>query len=300
MKRIAIISVLLMSVLTAYGQFFKADRHGEELYQSGTRCIELGDYKRADSLLSQALCTYKNGNVYYNRGVSKLFLRDTTGFCSDMGVAANKYLDPGAQNYFNRYCCKRVDTTWYDKKMNPSTKPSARYYEVYKELKYENERMCEIHDIEARNIIPSLDYGCNQDLLSINTKTSDIIGLYKYVDGVKFYYYTEQRQSLSFNNQKKYDVLKKRMTMFLSGKYKELKEKNKVNTITIGYSINLSQNGDVLSAEYIGSFPEINFGNREKEFKEDIEHNARYYPKASPAEFMGKNVDSIVYDAVTF
>jgi len=214
MKRIAVTSFLFCLLLNVQGQIFKVDKHGEELYILGTKYIELGEYKRADSILSLALCTYKNENVYYNRGISKLFIQDTIGFCSDMNIAANKYLDMGAEKYFNNFCCKRVDTFYYDKNMKASSKHLSRFYEVYKELKYENERMGKFHDVKAKNIIPSFDYGCNQNIISLIAKPTDIIGMYEYIDSIKFYYFSEKTPEIK--NQIKYEDIKKEFPYYLS------------------------------------------------------------------------------------
>jgi hypothetical protein len=300
MKKILFMNLLLFLFFNSQCQIFKVDKHGEELYLLGTQYLELGDYKGADSILSLALCTYKNENVYYNRGVSKLFMQDTIGFCSDMGIASNNYLDIGAEKYFNNFCCKLVDTFYYDKKMQPTSKQLWRYYEVYQEYKYEKERIGKIHDFKAKNVIPSLDFGCSQDLININVRTTDIIGVYKYIDSVKYYYYTEKAPSISINRQTKYENLKKRISMILKTKYKDIKDSNKLIEISVGYSINLSKNGEIISVKYLGTFPEVNFGDREKEFEEDIEQNVKNYPKVTPAKFMKEDVNFIVYDTVKF
>jgi len=93
MKHITLLFGFLLIIVSSFAQLFPVNQHGKSLFESGSELIRKGDYKEAESLLTEALCSYKNENVFYNRAAARLFLTDTVGFCEDMYIAAYKYFD---------------------------------------------------------------------------------------------------------------------------------------------------------------------------------------------------------------
>lgn len=84
----------------------------EKLYNKGIKYFKQEKYKEADSLISLAITKwpkdYKNRNMYFDRGVTRLYLTDTSGFCSDMKSAADLY-DLDAKSNYKKFCLKYSD-----------------------------------------------------------------------------------------------------------------------------------------------------------------------------------------------
>lgn len=300
MKRILITSTFIFLYLNLFSQLFKTDKSGEEFFILGLKQLEIGDFKSADSLYSLALCTYKNENVYYNRGIARLCVKDTIGFCADMNIASNKYLDNEAEKIFTMVCCNKVDTFYYDKKMKIASKEKFKYYEVIQEHKYEKEIIGKIHEVNANSFVPYFDVGCTQDLIRVGGKPTDIVGMYEMIDSIKYFYYANIHAVVELGSRIKYENMKKQITDYFNMKYGELKQKNQVEKISIHFKIYLSEKGEVTFAKYLGTFPEINLFDKEKEFIMDIEKYIKNYPKVTPSAFQKKNVSSIVMDFVEY
>lgn len=300
MKRILITTILIYLSVNLFGQLFKPDKNGQDLFIQGTNFLKSGKYEIADSLFSLSLCTYKNANVYYNRGISRLYMQDTLGFCQDLGIASSKYLDSYSISLFNSICCTNVDTFYYDRKMKVSTKELFKYYEVIQQLKYEKEIIGKFHDVNANNILPYLDFGCDQDILNIGLKPTDIIGMYNLIDSVKYYYYTDKTPVLEIENTTKYNNLKQYISNFFNSKYGELKINNNLEQITIYFEVYFSSIGEVSYVNFLGTVPLINFYDKEKEFIKDIENITKNYPKVTPARFLKTKVGSVIIDFVNY
>lgn len=300
MKQISLLLLLMAISIYTTGQVFKQDKNGQEFYQFGSKCLEDGRYHQADSLLSLALCTFKNENVYYNRAISRLFLNDTAGFCLDMDIAANRYLDNDAAKYFSEFCCRSVDTLYFDKKMNQTTKDQSKYYEIFQVFKYSDKQVGTIHNKNADNAMFTIDAGCNDDLLGVNLRPTDIIAIYEKVNGDKIYRFTDSHMSFSYTVKANYDNFKMQLAKFFDLKYQELKERNNTDRLTVNYCFTLSKNGQITAVEFISTHPEIELGDLKTEFINDLDHNVRYCPISKPAKFLGEEVNSYLYDSFTF
>lgn len=291
---------VLIVNFSLYSQLFKKDIASQELFVLGSQQLELGNFKQADSLFSMALCSFKNENIYVNRGIARLCINDTIGFCSDMDIASNKYLDKEAEKMFNIVCCNKVDTFYYDKKMNPVSKEKYKYYEVIQEHKYKKSIVGKIHGVNAVNHIPSFDFGCDQDLLNVKVRPTDIVGMYELVDSVKYFYYADERAIIDFNHIPDYKNMKEQISTFFNQKYPDIKVKNGVNKISIYFHIYISEKGMVTFVKYLGTFPEINLFDKSEEFIADVEKYIKNYPKVTPSVFLKRNVASIALDFVEY
>jgi len=103
MRKILIIAILAFISGVTSGQKYV------ELYNEGIEFFKQEKYKEADSLISLAITNwpkdYKNQNVYFDRGVIRLFLLDTSGFCYDMKSAA-ELNDREAKTNYMKFCLK--------------------------------------------------------------------------------------------------------------------------------------------------------------------------------------------------
>ena len=106
MKKFVFIALLLFIASTSFGQ------ESKEYYTEGVEFFKKDRYKEADSLFSIAIrklnkkTYYLGANLYYDRGTTRWFLKDTSGFCSDMKTSATSYSDKGAERNYKTYCLK--------------------------------------------------------------------------------------------------------------------------------------------------------------------------------------------------
>lgn len=301
MKHLFLLSFCIAIFCNLNGQnvLFGVDSNGEELYTSGSKLIEIGDYKGADSLLTLALCSFKNENVYFNRAISRLLQYDTLGFCADMNIAANKYFDKQAEINFIQFCCTQVDTIFYDKKLNVISNSNYRYYEIIKILKYEKIKIGTFHDIKHDGILGSTDYGCDGNLLGLRTKSSDMIAMYEEREGNKRYY-SKTTKKVSVKNITKYKDILEKARMFLNSKYGSIKADNNLEKVKIYFNIFVSANGDIDKVEYIGIYPELYIEEIQTELEEDLLDIVKHYPKFTPAKFLKENVNYVGYDFIEY
>ena len=297
-RKYVILQVVLLKTIGIYGQIFTPDPAGLDYFIRGSELINLGDYKGADSLLTLAMCSYKNENVYFNRAVSKLLQSDTCGYCNDISVAANKYFDKQADTLFNALCCERVDTIYYDKKRIISDRSKYRYYEIIRKPKYDSVIYGSYHDIKAKELLMNFDYGCDTNLLGLNSSTSDMIAGYIIEDSVKYYY--KSTKQLSTFNIAGYEDLKRRAAIALSSKYTKMKTDNEKESLLVYFKVYFDREGEVIKVHLEGIFPELNYEVDMTELEEDLLKIAFNYPKFYPAKFFTDPVCFVTYDYVEF
>jgi len=298
MRKIVLQITVLLITMSVNAQIFHLDSIGLNYYNKGSELINLGDFKGADSLLTLALCSYKNQDVYYNRAVSRLLLADTSGYCLDLGIAANKYFDKQAAGLYNHDCCIKVDTFYFDKKRIITDKSDYRYYEVLKYPRYDSVINGSFHDTKSNEAIANFDYGCNSNLLGINTSTSDMIAGYVIEDTIKYYF--KSTKPVSINNERAYKDLQYRAKLLFSKKYSEIKTENHKESLKVFFKVFFDTDGNVVKIQYIGFYPEIFYNGNIQELEKDLLDVAKHYPKVSPAKFFDANVYFMAYDSVEF
>jgi len=273
-------------------------KQGEELYLNGNKLAEIGKFKEADSMFTLALCTYKNENIYYNRGISRLYRNDTSGFCDDMNMAANKYFDADARLLFNTLCCSKVDTIYLDKKYLITNSLNYKYLEEIQYIRNSGERIGTIHERGRKTPLQTVDYGCEQNLLSMKTVTTDIIASYLLVDSIQVFFKSTYTPIILKTNQ--YQEIKKKAASLFALKYKNLKEQNQADQIKVFFEITISDLGNIIEGKYLAIFPEIAINGYEKELKNDIQDILQHYPKFKPAKFKGESVNFKTFDVIVF
>jgi hypothetical protein len=296
-KYIIVLSISLITI-NLKGQLFSPDPEGLDYFHRGSELINLGDFKGADSLLTLALCSFKNQNVYYNRAVSRLLQTDTLGYCLDISIAANKYFDKQAENLFNNICCIKVDTIYYNKKRIKSDKSNYRYFEIIKYPKYDSVINGSFHDIKSNKPVVSFDFGCNDNMLGFNSSTTDMIAGYIIEDSTKYYYKSTKR--ISIFNTLAYEDLKRRAKILLSTKYSNIKTDNENENLKVFFKVYFDNAGNVLKVHYEGFYPEITYEGNIKELELDLLDIADNYPKVTPAKFFNDKIWFVAYDYIEF
>jgi hypothetical protein len=307
MKTIALIVLSSLITLQLSGQLYLSeesfklnfnDEQGLKYFEEGSKLLTIGDYAGADSLLSLAMCTFVNENVYFNRAFSRLMQKDTLAFCEDMDIAANMYIDKEAASFFNLYCCTKVDTIYYDKKFNPATFKNYRYLEEIRYPKFLEDTIGIFHDPKASEIKLAVDAGCDENLFGVSFRKSDRIAVYQIFGSEKYYYSCPK--PVSFFNVTKYRDLKQRAETLFQIKYGELKRENDLEKLTLYYRIIFSKNGVVTKVELTGVQPEIDLYAYEADMEIDIIKIVNNYPKLRPASFRGADVNYITLDKIEF
>jgi hypothetical protein len=296
--------VVALSMLTAFqskGQqlsfSIKESKQGEDLYLQGTKLVEIGKFNEADSVLTLALCTYKNEDVYYNRAISRLYRTDTTGFCEDMSIASNKYYDPGARQLFNKLCCYKVDSIFYDKKYLVTNSSNYKYLEEIQCIKKDGDKIGTIHERDRKMPLQSLEFGC-ENLLGMRTLTTDIIACYKLTDSTRNYFRTTDVPVMEKVTQLK--ELKEKLRSYFTVKYKALKDQSNLGHISIYYEFTVTNKGEIIDGKYGGISPLVSITGYETELEKDVQDALRKYPKLKPAKFRGENVNFMAYDYIDF
>jgi hypothetical protein len=307
MKRLAFLNFFFFLFLQQFAQVYLHPQ-GMAYFKEGTSLLEKGDYHEAEKSLTIALNTLKDQNVYMKRGIARLYQEDTVGFCQDMDMAANKYFNLQASLLFNDVCCKRVDTLYFLKNMQPASKADFRYFEEIKVPKYDDETVGIFHDIKVRKEKFNTEYGRNQSNLgknffhtgrieSYSTEITDIVAVYEENDSIKNYLICTHYPHIK--KLTKYGFVKNSMKKKIKNKYYNLKiEKN--SDLTIYFEIYINKLGKITNVQVIGTYPEIDYSKDEKELQVDITNLIKQYPPIKPATFNGKSVNFIALDYVTF
>lgn len=271
---------------------------GKEYYQDGTRMLEMGRYEEADSLLTLAMNSYRNENVYYNRGISKLLRKDTSGFCLDMMIAADQYYDIGARRLFNSNCCLRVDTIYYDTRFLPADSSSYKYLEEIQFIRNQKEVKGTIHERNRKEAVAAFSFGKNNRFISFEQKITDIIAIYTIIDSTKYYVHTTSKPEVE--KVTAWDNIKEDAKTYFQIKYKKLKEENNVETIIFYFNMKISKTGEIIEVKYLDVYPAISVAEYKNEIEKDIQDIIKHYPRLKPAKFKSEKVNSIASDSIEF
>lgn len=278
---------------------------GMAYYKEGTGLIENGEYCKAEIVLTEALNTLKDENVYMKRGIARLYQEDTSGFCYDMNMAANKYFNLQASLLYNDVCCKRVDTLYFDKYMQPAKADDFRYFEEIKVPVYDDKTIGILHDIKVKKAKFDTEYGRNQSNLGKNylpptvnnSGTVDIVAVYETKDSLKSYLVCSNPPSVK--NLTKYNFVKNKLKKKVKYQFHNLKIDKNLD-LTIYYELNVGTTGDVSHVWVIGTYPEVDYRLFENELNEVLTLFVGQYPEIKPATFNGKTVNFTALDSVTF
>ena len=120
---------------------------GQNHFKTGNDFFQRGDYAKADSFLTLYVKDHPlDINARFNRGVSRLYLKDTCQFCMDLYKIINPYeTDKQALKLYYTYC-GNTDTIYFNKNFEVASKANYKYFEVFEHHKYFNFISGKIHD----------------------------------------------------------------------------------------------------------------------------------------------------------
>jgi|GEM_PF-1633310 len=103
--------ILIVAILASITSLTSAQKY-VKLYNKGVELFKQEKYIEADSLFTLAINKrpkdYMNTDMYFDRGVSRLYLSDTCGFCNDMKIATDLN-DREAKANYKKFCLKCND-----------------------------------------------------------------------------------------------------------------------------------------------------------------------------------------------
>lgn len=269
------------------GQLF-VDEQGLQYYNKGVESFEKSRILEADSLFTLALCTYKNEDVYFNRAMTKVLLKDTIGYCSDLKIAAYSFYDKMAAKFFNHSCCSKVDTIYYDKKGVLTNKTKYRYLEEVLFLKYEKDTIGFVHHKYNKSAMGIADYNCGSIFSGMVFRNTDIVGMYDYRFGVKTYFFVETPTDFMAIFNKDGGAVHRSWIDFKS-KYGNLKP-DKNTEIGLGVKFFVDQTGQISNIRLVEVIPAMVDEKIQMEMEKDIRDMIGQCPKLEPAKMVKENV----------
>lgn len=295
-KSLPTLIALIIFQLTS-AQVFNT-KEGIKYFIEGSKALQSGDYSGADSLITIALCSYENENVYFNRAIARLHMKDTIGFCDDLYKAANNYLDQESAKLFTSNCCSYVDTFYYDRKFQPTSKLDYRYLEEIRHAKYDNTIMGFVHDAKHSVEVISMAYNCNNNLSDIGFKKTDITAVYIYSDTTRYYLSTRDFTSLRYIS--KYKTFKNDLKLLFAKKYDWIKMKYNIESLSVLYKVFIDARGNVANTSMVGLSSDLLSPEFREAMSNEINKLTNHYPPFRPAKFKKNKVNSIVYDSIEF
>lgn len=121
------ILILIFSFLYSVSYSQTADK-ATEFYLAGNDAVAIRKYALADSLYTLSLNIMPHPDTYYNRATVRKRLKDMKGYCIDIGNAANMRDTVALREFWKD--CGKVDTNYYDKNNQRSTKQDFEFYEI--------------------------------------------------------------------------------------------------------------------------------------------------------------------------
>ena len=155
----------------------------EKLYQTGVKYFSEGNYVMADSVFTHYLKQYsKDENAIFNLAVTRLYLKDTMGFCSKMSVLYNGFMDEAAGKYYFALC-GTADTIFLNKNHEKSDPKQAEFMVITETHRYHNYKTVVVHQKKLKANVLTIGTG-NTGYM----KDSDVLAIYKlYPDGHRLF-----------------------------------------------------------------------------------------------------------------
>ncbi|MCX6236311.1 MAG: hypothetical protein NTY07_01950 [Bacteroidia bacterium] len=255
----------------------------EDYFSLGNKFFQQGNFRMADSMFTLDIYKRSSPDCYFNRGVARLYLKDTTGFCSDMENADLIYSDKEAVLHYNRFCCKQVDTVYYDKKYKKTIKGKHRFFEVVKDLKYSNQIYGEAHNIYS--IYTKVSADGSSSTFNLNEIETDIYATFFLKDSSRIYYSTiTPPKTLGYDDLK---LSKELIDKSISAKYNSFIVKNKLTSVRLFYSYIVNTSGTIENISFLGNDKNIDISEINDVLKKDVEMGLEKI-KYKPGSFRGE------------
>jgi len=279
--RLGLLSILFVLCISVNAQ---------DYFKPGLEYYKKGDYVMADSLFSLHLQIYpEDRNVRFNRGITKLHLKDTCASCNDMYRVYHSFRDKDAAKYYFSFCCK-ADTLFYDKNYLSATKDHFRYYEIIEQNKYTDFIYGEVHDKRSKGKTHIMHSG------TIDFTETDIVAAYNiYGDTAKIYSFTFNPPVFPGDDDAK--------SKYIHSSPYYIQAMNDLNLyhVLVDVEYIVDKNGLIKDVDVTGidSRTEKEIDNEEKlvELSKLIISNM---PLFNPGKYRGENVDYMKRDFISF
>lgn len=278
MKRLLIFILFFTSCFVSKSQ---------NLFETGLNHFNKGEYFAADSLFSLYLKEAPNDiNAHFNHGATRLYLRDTCGFCEEMLIMRYTFRDNTANDLYFKVCSS-LDTLFYDKQNVSCKKEKARFIEIIENRKCSEYKLVTVHDKRNKGntilINPS-------DIVSLDK--SDIVAVYRlYSNSLKVFEFCSIQPTFSGGD----EVL----TEFRNKSPLVLQTKNMFNLSHVVAHVEyvVDRYGDIRDINLINVDSKID---QMEDFKKHISMIISSMPKHIPATYRDENVDYLVRDFLSF
>ncbi len=294
MRSLLLAILLINSTISISSQILLDNKEGMKYYDQGTLQLQNGSFICADSLLTLALCTYKNGDVYFNRALARISISDSIGYCEDLKISANRYFDKEAMKLYNTNCCNKVDTVFLDKKMNP-IKEKSDYYEEIQYPKFCGQINGRIRKRGIDNEVVCADFSCERKLIGVNFKRTDLIGAYEMYDSIKYFYFI--KNGPEHKHKSIYEKIKSKHLQYYKVKFDDLKQTYSIDKIEIVFSFYINKLGIPKGLKQVVTNPIISDEDL-KNIKVEIQDFILKLPEYKPAKLGKNSVNSIAYDYI--
>jgi hypothetical protein len=204
MKMLFLLSGLTCFSIFLHAQIFLSHEQQENmirLFNEGTKYLENGGYRTADSLFTLSIKIKGHANNYFNRGIARLNLKDTCGYCHDMLMSA-KFPDSEARMLAITFC-QKSDTFYFDKKFRPVAKDSYFYYESRSISRCTTDTLVELHGKNAKE-----DYvTVYLDIFNIKFVSLDLMAQCRIKNGKSRYFLLKDEPEFWLRNRSLYGYI---------------------------------------------------------------------------------------------
>jgi hypothetical protein len=254
---IKFIGICLLSItLNVKGQFID----NAEIYNKGISYLFQKKYQLADSCFSifinknpaypiQNFIPFRD--VYYNKGLAKLGMKDTCSFC-ELVYTASVFNDNESLKAFYKICSRNIDSTFLSSKYLPCSKKNSKYLLISyydKFLKYRHGRVL---------------YSIDESIKESNIISKNLIGLFRVENRDTIFYFLDDAIFMYENNVCNLPNLKKWNKPYLkiiesNLNYPENKElarkKYSLDTLFIYCNVTADENKNIQNIRLVKSYP---------------------------------------------
>lgn len=278
MKRLLFAFYLIFSCLVIKSQ---------NVYIAGLKCFDKGEYLIADSLFSIYLKdSPKDMNAHYNHGVTRLYLKDTCGFCEEMHLVTVFNKDKTAKGLYLKVCAS-IDTLFYDKLYVRCDKSKMQYTEIAEKSKCDDFKTVTVHDKKSRGktiLINSADL--------MHSQATDVVAQYRlYSNNNKVFIFCLDQPVFPGGDDAKTEF--RNNSPLILETMREFKLKKTVAQVE--YVID--KNGFIRDVNLTSVDAVID---QMDKFKENLNLIITSMPRHTPARYRDENVDYLVNDFISF
>lgn len=263
--------------------------NAQDYFKAGLYYFNKGNYFLADSCFTlQLQMSPSDRNAKFNRGLMRLFIKDTCSFCNDMSDLFHSLNDTTAKKLYFTFCAKS-DTIFYDKNYLPIiNEDKHRFYEVIEHSRCKNYVYGEVHDKKENG---------GKYLIRSNSAfpyifQDDEIGIYySYGDTLKVYSFTKTPAAFQGDEEARLYYIHN------SPYFKQAMNDLKLHHVIVDVEFTVNKIGRIKDVRIIDIKPRIE---REEELSNFTKLIFINMPPYKPAKFRDENVDSYLWEYISF